>query len=41
MAQAILENQPVPTPISDAIGNMRVIEALFASAKENGWISLG
>lgn len=41
MAQAILADEPVPTPIEDAVANMRVIEALFGSARAGGWISLG
>lgn len=36
-ARAILDDTPVPTPIADAVGNMRVIEALFASAAGGGW----
>lgn len=39
-AQAILEDSVVPTPISDALANMRVIEALFTSASEGQWASL-
>ena len=38
--RAILQDQPVPTPIEDAIANMRVIEALFASARERAWVTL-
>ncbi len=40
LARAILENGPVPTPIEDAVANMRVIEALFQSASEGGWTVL-
>ena len=36
-ALAILNDTPVPTPLEDAIANMRVIEALFASARTNTW----
>jgi predicted dehydrogenase len=32
-SQAILNNTDVPTPIEDAVANMRVIEAIFSSAK--------
>lgn len=39
-AQAILDDAPVPTPITDAVANMRVIEALFKSANENGWVEI-
>jgi len=30
----------IPTPLEDSLGNMQVIDALFRSARENGWISL-
>jgi len=39
-AQAILNNLPVPTPINDAINNMRVIDALFESAKQMKWVDI-
>ena len=39
-SKAILENTPVPTPIKDAVANMRVIEALLASARDSQWIVL-
>lgn len=39
-AKAVIENLPVPTPFEDAISNMRVIDALFASEKNSGWVSL-
>jgi predicted dehydrogenase len=38
MARAILDNTPVPTPLSDAIANMRVIEAIKQSAASGDWI---
>jgi predicted dehydrogenase len=37
-ARAILDDTPVPTPLKDAIDNMRVIEALRKSAEEKQWI---
>ena len=40
MSQAILNNTPVPTPIQDAVANMRVIEAVKASVSSGGWIAL-
>ena len=40
MARAILDNTPVPTPIADAVANMRVIEAIFRSGRENAWVAL-
>lgn len=36
-ARAILENTPVPTPIEDAVANMKVIEAIFRSGETGGW----
>ncbi|MEP7256371.1 MAG: Gfo/Idh/MocA family oxidoreductase [Ferruginibacter sp.] len=36
-SQAILNNEPVPTPFTDAINNMKIIEAVFESAKEEEW----
>lgn len=35
--RAILEDTPVPTPLSDAVANMQVIERVFASAKQSAW----
>ena len=34
---AILNDAPVPTPIEDAVANMRVIEAIVASAHDGHW----
>ena len=36
-AKAILEDAPVPTPLADAVANMRVIERVQASAAKNAW----
>ena len=36
-ARAILEDQPVPTPLEDAVANMRVIERVFTSAETSDW----
>jgi len=36
-SQAILSDTPVPTPIEDAVANMRVIEAVFRSGESGGW----
>jgi predicted dehydrogenase len=38
--KAILNNTEVPVPLSDGINNMKVIDALFKSAKENTWVNL-
>ncbi|WKN30903.1 Gfo/Idh/MocA family oxidoreductase [Porifericola rhodea] len=39
-AKAIREDTSVPTPPSDAIANMKVLDALRKSGKENQWISI-
>ena len=39
-AQAVLHDTPVPTPLDDAVANMRVIEALVESAKQGRWVDL-
>jgi len=39
-SKAILHNEPVPTPLEDAVGNMKVIDAIFESGKKNGWVAL-
>ena len=40
-AQAILNQTDVPTPLIDAVQNMQVIEAIFASGESQQWESLG
>jgi len=37
-SRAVLDDTPVPTPLEDAVANMRVIDALFESAAQNAWI---
>lgn len=37
---AVLEDTTVPTPIEDAIANMKVIEAVFESGKSGVWVEL-
>jgi predicted dehydrogenase len=37
-ARAILDDAPVPTPLADAVANMRVIERVSASAKQSAWM---
>lgn len=39
-AHSIQTDTPVPTPLSDAQANLRVIDALFASARDNAWVEL-
>ncbi|MDO6746235.1 Gfo/Idh/MocA family protein [Gilvimarinus sp. 1_MG-2023] len=38
--QAIINNSPVPTPLSDALANMKALDALVSSAQTNLWIEL-
>lgn len=38
MSRAILDNTPVPTPLGDAVANMKVIDSLFRSAATNAWV---
>ena len=37
-ARAVLEDGPVPTPLEDALANMRVIEAIKLSARRGAWV---
>jgi len=39
-SEAILNDTPVPTPLSDAVANMKVIEAVIASGKSGSWQAL-
>jgi len=39
-ARAILDDTPVPTPLTDAVANMRVLESLVTSARENAWVAI-
>jgi predicted dehydrogenase len=36
-AESLIDKTEVPTPISDAVANMAVIDALFASAESGKW----
>jgi predicted dehydrogenase len=36
-ARAVLDDAAVPTPLADAVANMRVIERVLASAEQGGW----
>lgn len=37
-AKAVIENSEVPTPLSDAVSNMMVLDALFESEAQKKWI---
>jgi len=38
-SQAVLNDTPVPTPITDAVANMRIIEAIRRSSQSGTWVS--
>ncbi len=37
-SKAVLENTEVPTPLSDAVNNMKVIDAIIKSSETNSWV---
>jgi hypothetical protein len=37
---AVLNDTPVPTPLEDAVANMKVIEAVMRSHEVKGWVGL-
>lgn len=37
MSKAILNDTPLPTPLDDAVANMRVIDRCFAAARDGEW----
>ena len=37
---AALEGRPAPTPLSDALGNMRAVDGIFAAATLGRWVEL-
>ena len=37
-SEAVRRGRPLPTPLSDAVANMKVIDAVFASAASGGWV---
>ena len=39
-AKAILDDTPVPIPLSDAVANMQVLDALVLSARSGTWVSI-
>ena len=39
-SRAILDDTPVPTPMTDAVANMRVIDAVIESGRSGEWVSL-
>ena len=37
-SKAIIEDTDVPTPLTDAVNNMKVIDAIIRSNETNGWV---
>ncbi len=37
-SKAILENNEVPTPLDDALANMKVLDAIVSSSKKRSWV---
>jgi predicted dehydrogenase len=40
-SKAILEDGEVPVTLEDGIANMKVIEGIFRSAEDGGWVKVG
>ena len=41
LSRAVAEDTPVPTPLEDAVANMRVLEGIVASGRSGAWVELG
>jgi len=39
-SRSVLEDTPVPLPLSDGLANMRVLDAIKASSREGGWVAV-
>jgi predicted dehydrogenase len=39
-AETVLRDTPVPTSLEDAVANMRVVEAIVASAQRGVWVAV-
>lgn len=39
-AESVNQKNHVPTPLSDALANMKIIDAIFASAKDSVWVAI-
>lgn len=39
-ANSIFNKERAPTPLSDALANMKIVDAIFASASTNQWIAI-
>ena len=40
-SRSVRDGTPVPTPTSDAVANMKVLDALVRSEKTGGWVDVG
>jgi predicted dehydrogenase len=40
LSRAIIEGTPTPTPLEDAVANMRVIDAVYQSGRAGKWVDL-
>lgn len=40
LSRAVLDDGPVPTPLEDAVANMRVLDAVFESGRGGGWVAI-
>jgi predicted dehydrogenase len=40
-SKAALEGQPAPTPLTDALANMKVLDGLFKSGETGSWVEVG
>ena len=36
-SRAVLDENPPPTPLEDAVANMKVLEAIIKSGREGEW----
>jgi predicted dehydrogenase len=39
-SQSVIENTLVPMPLTDAVSNMKVLEAIIRSNQSNQWVSI-
>ena len=39
-SKALIDETAVPTPLTDAVGNMKVIDAVVESSKKDKWIDI-
>lgn len=39
-AQSVILQKDIPTPLSDALANMKIVDAIFSSAQSNQWLNI-